>query len=50
MIGFYSLPLDYLETFKGKVSKVTVDNIKDAFSRRVHPDKMVTVMVGGKAE
>jgi zinc protease len=50
MIGFYGLPLDYLETFKGKVSKVTVDNIKEAFSRRVHPDKMVTVMVGGKAE
>lgn len=50
MIGFYGLPLDYLETFKGKVSKVTVEKIKDAFSRRVHPDKMVTVMVGGKAE
>ena len=50
MIGFYGLPLDYLETFKDKVSQVTIAQIKDAYSRRVHPDNMVTVMVGGKAE
>lgn len=50
MIGFYGLPLDYLTTFKDKVNKVTVKQIKDAFSRRVHPDKMVTVLVGGKTE
>ena len=50
MIGFYGLPLDYLETFKGNVSMVTVEQIKDAYLRRVHPDKMVTVMVGGKAK
>jgi zinc protease len=50
MIGFYGLPLDYLETFKNKVTKVTAAEIKDAFSRRVHPDKMVTVLVGDKAE
>ena len=50
MIGFYGLPLDYLETFKDKVSMVTIEGIKDAYSRRVHPEKMVTVMVGGKAK
>ena len=50
MIGFYGLPLDYLETFKDKVSMVTIEGIKDAYSRRVHPGKMVTVMVGGKAK
>ncbi|MFT7235666.1 MAG: zinc protease [Methylophagaceae bacterium] len=50
MIGFYGLPLDYLETFKGKVSNVTVEQIKDAYARRVHPDKMVTVLVGDKAK
>jgi len=50
MIGFYGLPLDYLETFKDKVRQVTIAQIKDAYSRRVHPDTMVTVMVGGKAE
>jgi len=50
MIGFYSLPLDYLETFKSKVNAVTVEQIKDAYSRRIHADKMITVLVGGKAE
>jgi len=50
MIGFYGLPLDYLETFKSKVNAVTVEQIKDVYSRRVQADKMITVMVGGKAE
>jgi len=49
MIGFYELPLDYLETFTAKINAVTVDDIRKAFRRRVHPDKMVTVIVGSKA-
>jgi zinc protease len=48
MIGFYGLPLDYLDTFTSKVEAVTIADIKDAFKRRIHPDKLVTVMVGGK--
>ena len=51
MIGFYGLPLDYLDTFSKNVSSVTVKDIKDAFKRRVNPDKMITVLVGkGKAK
>jgi len=50
MIGFYDLPLDYLTNFNAKVEEVTVEQIKDAFERRVHPDKMVVVMVGGEAK
>jgi len=50
MIGFYGLPLDYLETFKGKVTNVTAADIKKAYERRVHPDNMVTVMIGAKAQ
>jgi zinc protease len=46
MIGFYDLPNDYLETFNSRVNAVTVDQIKDAFKRRLSPDKFVTVMVG----
>lgn len=46
MIGFYQLPLDYLETFNDKVQAVSVEDIKDAFQRRIKLDKMVTVMVG----
>jgi len=46
MIGFYDLPLDYLKTFNDKVEKVTRKQIMDAFKRRIHPDQMITVMVG----
>lgn len=47
MIGFYGLPLDYLETFNKKVEAVTREQIVDAFRRRVSPDTMATVIVGG---
>jgi zinc protease len=47
VIGFYGLPLDYLETFNDKVMAVTREQIRDAFQRRVHPDVMATVIVGG---
>ncbi|HEY5993007.1 MAG TPA: pitrilysin family protein [Gallionellaceae bacterium] len=46
VIGFYGLPLTYLDDFTGKVDKVTVAQIRDAFRRRVNPDALVTVMVG----
>lgn len=45
-IGFYNLPLDYLDTYNDQINAVTIEQIKDAFKRRVHPDKMVTVTVG----
>ena len=46
MIGFYKLPLTYLDTFNDEVSKVTTAQIKEAFNRRIKTDKMVTVIVG----
>ncbi len=46
MIGFYKLPLDHLDTFVSKVNAVTKEQVKDAFKRRVHPDRFVTVIVG----
>lgn len=46
-IGFYNLPLDYLDSYTAKVDAVTVEQIKDAFKRRLQPEKMVTVLVGG---
>jgi len=50
MIGYYDLPLDYLDTFTDTVNKVTRDQVIDAFKRRVHLDKLLTVIVGGKAK
>lgn len=47
VIGFYDLPLDYLDQFVGHVEAVTVDQIRDAFRRRIDLDRMVTVVVGG---
>lgn len=46
MIGFYNLPLDYIDTFPVEVEKVTIGQIKDAFARRLDPDKFVTVTAG----
>lgn len=46
-IGFYNLPLDYLDSYTAKVDAVTVEQIRDAFKRRLQPESMVTVMVGG---
>jgi zinc protease len=47
VIGFYDLPLDYLSQFTAKVEAVSVEQIQDAYQRRVHPDRMVTITVGG---
>ncbi len=48
MIGFYGLPLDYLNTFTDTVEKVSRDQVVDAFKRRVNLNKLLTVIVGGK--
>ncbi len=46
MIGFYDLPIDYLDHFIDNIKSVDVKKINDALTRRVHPEKMVTVIVG----
>ncbi len=46
-IGFYRLPLNYLDTWVDKVNAVDVAAVKQAFARRVDPDNLVTVVVGG---
>jgi zinc protease len=50
MIGFYQLPLDYLDTFTTRVEAVTLKDIRDAFARRIHPDSMITVLVGDQSK
>ena len=47
MIGFYRLPLDYLDTWVDQVNAVDAAAVKDAFARRLDPDRLVTVVVGG---
>ncbi len=49
VIGFYELPLTYLDDFTVKVEKVTAKQIRDAFKRRIDPDALATVIVGAPA-
>ena len=46
MIGFYELPLDYLNTFNQSIENITREQIQDAFARRIQSDKLLTVLVG----
>jgi zinc protease len=45
VIGFYGLPLDYLDHFQDKVRTVTAEQVKAAFARHVRPADLITVMV-----
>ena len=45
LIGFYGLPLDYLDQFPRKVAAVTRDEVKAAFRRHVKPENLITLIV-----
>lgn len=45
LIGFYGLPLDYLDRFPREIESVTRDDVKAAFRRHVKPENLVTVIV-----
>ncbi len=47
-IAAFGLPLDYLDTWTQQVAKVTVADIRAAFARKLQPERMVTVVVGGQ--
>ena len=47
-IAWNDLPLDYLDTWTARMNAVTVEDIKAAFARKLQPELMVTVVVGGK--
>lgn len=48
VIGFYRMPLDYLDRYAENIEKVTAADIKAAFARRVQPEHLVTVVVAGE--
>jgi zinc protease len=48
MIGFYQMPLDYLDTFQARIDAVTAQDIKAAFNRMWDVQKLQVVTVGGK--
>ncbi|MDX1668741.1 MAG: pitrilysin family protein [Limnobacter sp.] len=46
MMGFYSMPLDFLDTWPDHIAKVTRESAQQAFNRHVPRDKIATVVVG----
>lgn len=47
-IGFYQLPLDYLDRYAEKVEAVSADDVRAAFARHVQAGQLTTVVVGGE--
>ena len=46
-IAWNHLPLDYLDGWTQQVQRVTAADIRAAFARKLQPQRMVTVVVGG---
>ena len=46
MIGFYDLPLNYLDRFVGRIEEISAEQIRSTFQRRLDPQRFVTVTVG----
>jgi len=44
-IGFYGLPLTYLDDFPARVKAVTAEQVRAAFARHVKAENLVTVVV-----
>ena len=50
MIGFYGMPLDYLDQFTDQINAITPEQAKEAMQRRINPEAMLTIIVGGEAK
>ncbi len=48
VIGFYGLPLDYLDRFTDRINAISAEQIRNAFARRVHSERLAIVTVGGE--
>ncbi len=48
VIGFYNLPLDYLETYPKKLERVTSQDIKRAFEKNINREALITIALGQK--
>ena len=48
LIGYYDLPLTYLNDFKKNIEQVSLRDVKQAFRKHLDPDAFVTVVVGSE--
>ncbi len=46
LIGYYKLPVDYLDKFNKRINSLSLHQVRDALRRRLQPDNMVTITVG----
>ncbi|MCW5589640.1 MAG: insulinase family protein [Legionellales bacterium] len=45
-MGFYHLPLNYLDTYCDKIKAISREDIIHAFQHHIYPERMLTVLVG----
>ncbi len=50
LLGFYRLPLDWLDRYPKQVDAVSREAVTQAFRRRIDPDALHSVVVGGQAD
>jgi zinc protease len=49
-MGFYDLPLDYLEVFMQQVQALTAEQVKTAMAKHLDPEALVIVSAGPSVE
>jgi zinc protease len=47
MVGFYQLPLNWIDDYPRNVEAVTADQVRAAFGKHIQPAHLVTVIVAG---
>jgi zinc protease len=47
-IAWNQLPLDYLDTWTDRVQAVSAAQVREAMARKLRPEAMVTVVLGGR--
>ena len=47
ILAIYRLPLDFLERYPQHVQATTQQGIRKTWQQRIHPDRLLTVIVGG---
>jgi zinc protease len=45
-IGFYNLPLDYMQTWANKIDAISLEEVNAAIKRQIKPEKMILFTVG----
>lgn len=46
VMGYYQLPLDFLDEYAKKIEEVTLEDVRRAFRDRIRPEQMIRVIVG----